>query len=143
MKKQEILDILQLTELPAAGQPGKSKCAALVQRTTGQQDYVITKGGGIITDIGYKCAVVKIVEYYPVVKVAPVPVAVEEKPIPQQEPVLTQTHIEEQKPQVKHTEKDKFNRFTTIAFLEKKNMSKEKLLRKTDKQLQELMEGFR
>lgn len=134
MKKQEILDILQLTELPAAGQPGKSKCAALVQRTTGQQDYVITKGGGIITDIGYKCAVVKIVEYYPVVK---------EKPIPQQEPVLTQTHIVEEKPQIQPTTKDKFNRFTTIAFLEKKNMSKEKLLRKTDKQLQELMEGFR
>ncbi len=135
MKKQEILDLIELTELPAPGQPGKGKCAALVQRTTGQQDYVITKGGGVITDIGYKSAIVKIVEYYPVVKetvpekAEVVEVVEKQKPIPQQEPVKKQ--------------KIAFNRFEAITFLESKNFNKKSLLKKSDKQLQELLDGFR
>ena len=135
MKKQEILDLLELTELPAPGQPGKGKCAALVQRTTGQQDYVITKGGGIITDIGYKSAIVKIIEFYPVVKetvpekAEVVEVVEKQKPIPQQEPVKKQ--------------KIAFNRFEAITFLESKNFNKKSLLKKSDKQLQELLDGFK
>lgn len=135
MKKQEILDLLELTELPAPGQPGKGKCAALVQRTTGQQDYVITKGGGIITDIGYKSAIVKIIEFYPVVKetvpekAEVVEVVEQQKPIPQQEPVKKQ--------------KTAFNRYEAITFLESKNFNKKSLLKKSDKQLQELLDGFK
>ncbi len=132
MKKQEILDLLELTELPVPGQPSKGKCAALVQRTTGQQDYVITKGGGVITDIGYKSAIVRIIEYYPVVKETVFEkseVAEQQKPIPQQEPVKKQ--------------KIAFNRYEAITFLESKNFNKKSLLKKSDKQLQELLDGFR
>lgn len=140
MKIQEVLDILSLQELPAPAPQGKGKCAALVQRVTGQKDYVITKNGGVIIDIGYRCSIVKILEYYPV------PPDVKEKPTPVEESVLKQTlniTLPNQKEPEKNVKSTKYNRTDAIAFLEKQNLNKTSLLRKSDKQLQELMDGFK
>ena len=65
MKLQEALDYLNLESLPKAEQKSNNKCIALVRRTNNTKDYAIVHNGGIIADIGFKAAIIEILEYYP------------------------------------------------------------------------------
>lgn len=68
MNVQQVLQIMKLETLPEGSKSSTGKCIALVERSSGGQDYVIANKGGVIVDKQPSAAVRRIVEYYPVVK---------------------------------------------------------------------------
>jgi len=68
MNVQQVLQIMKLETLPEGSKSSTGKCIALVERSSGGQDYVIANKGGVIIDKQPSAAVRRIVEYYPVVK---------------------------------------------------------------------------
>lgn len=68
MNVQQVLQIMKLETLPEGSKSSAGKCIALVERSSGGQDYVIANKGGVIIDKQPSAAVRRIVEYYPVVK---------------------------------------------------------------------------
>lgn len=68
MNVQQVLQIMKLETLPEGSKSSTGKCIALVERSSGGQDYVIANKGGVIIDKQPSAAIRRIVEYYPVVK---------------------------------------------------------------------------
>jgi hypothetical protein len=136
MKKQEVLDYLGIAELPEPAATSNKKCAALVRRTTGQEDYVVCQNGGIVLDRNFKAGITKIIEFYPEVK--PEPEKVEHEHEHEQEP-------EPEKPAPKKKVVRKrpanFNRKDVIESLEKQGLNKD-WSKKSDKELKELMKSI-
>lgn len=68
MNVQQVLQIMKLETLPEGSKSSTGKCIALVERSSGGQDYVIASKGGVIIDKQPSAAIRRIVEYYPIVK---------------------------------------------------------------------------
>jgi len=68
MNVQQVLQIMKLETLPEPSNCSTGKCIALVERSSGGKDYVITNKGGVVMDKQPSASVRRIVEYYPVVK---------------------------------------------------------------------------
>jgi len=145
MKKQEVLNYLGIEELPLPCATSTKKCAALVKRTTGLQDYVICKNGGVVVDKKGRASIVKIIEFYPVVKVKVEPVVIAPVVIKPEVIIPEQPSTEPIKPEViipepVVTKKEKFNRFNTIEFLRLKG--EKNLTRKKNEELKKLFDGY-
>jgi len=68
MNVQQVLQMMKLEALPEPSNCSTGKCIALVERSSGGQDYVIANKGGVVMDKQPSASVRRIVEYYPVVK---------------------------------------------------------------------------
>ena len=68
MNVQQVLQIMKLETLPEPSNCSTGKCIALVERSSGGQDYVIANKGGVVMDKQPSASIRRIVEYYPVVK---------------------------------------------------------------------------
>lgn len=68
MNVQQVLQVMKLETLPEPSNCSTGKCIALVERSSGGQDYVIANKGGVVIDKQPSASVRRIVEYYPVVK---------------------------------------------------------------------------
>jgi hypothetical protein len=117
-----------MEELPIPSNSPAGKCIALVERISGDKDYVIFANGGIVADKQPMSAVRKIIEYYPAVKAKKV---VEQEP----EPVIEKTPEP-----VASTE---YNRNEAIKFLVSKKMNEGKMKEKNDDELKKLLKVFR
>jgi len=113
MTKQEVLSHLGISELPAPAPATKSRCAVLVQRTTGQQDYAIWENDRVVMDINYRGGIAKVIEFYPAEK---------EKPAPVTEPVSIQTQKNERTHTVQEKDSSVFNRKEAVLFLRGKKV---------------------
>lgn len=67
MNVQQVLKIMKIETLPKSSNSSTGKCIALVERSSGGQDYVIANKGGIVIDKQPSASVRRIIEYYPVV----------------------------------------------------------------------------
>lgn len=68
MNVQQVLQVMKLETLPEPSNCSTGKCIALVERSSGGQDYVIANKGGVVMDKQPSASIRRIVEYYPVVK---------------------------------------------------------------------------
>ena len=135
MKKQEVLDYLGLEELPEPTTSSNKKCAALVKRTTGLQDYAICKGGGVVFDSKFRAGIAEIIEFYPELKKEVKPEQIK----PEVPETITIPHVQVEKPAPKKPAAKKFVRADAIDTLEKRGLNKNSLVKKNDKQLRELL----
>lgn len=134
MNVEQVLQIMKLETLPEGSKSSAGKCIALVERSSGGQDYVIANKGGVIVDKKPSAAVRRIVEYYPVVKEkkekeADLPEEVEEKP----------EEVEEKKVYVIPAV---FERNEAIEFLVSNRMNLIKMQGKTDDELKKLLKVY-
>lgn len=150
MKKQEVLDYMEIKELPDPVEESKEKCIALVLRNTGAKDYVICKNGGVVLDKKYRSGIARVIEYYPEVEKSPEAPAskaeapnndAKEKPTPKEESVLNPINTKTIPEQGKVS--SEFNREDAILFLMKKKMKKGNLIKKTNDQLKALLNIYK
>lgn len=113
MNKEQTLSILGLDQLPPKAKTSNERCAVLVERANETKDYAIAANGGIVVDKQSKSAIVRIIEYYPVVAEVVVP-------IPESD-----------------------WRKETIDFLVSNKMNRKKMEEKTDDELGKLMKVYK
>ena len=155
MKLQQVLEYLELEQLPQAGtSTSQKKCACLVERVTGVKDYAIAKNGGIVVDLNFTASIKRIVEFYPVQKKKEPEVTVIPPPIPTEDlaPKIEGTtegtiggttdmaDLEEVFPSKDPQPVSK--RGLMIAFLETQRNKRATLDLKTDDQLAEMCKRF-
>lgn len=114
MNEQQVLKIMNLEILPEPSKLTNTKCIALVERSSGAQDYVIANKVGVVMDKQPSASVRRIVEYYPVERVK-----VEEKKTPTE-----------------------FDRAEAIEFLVGMRMDKKRAEQKTDGELKDLLKVY-
>jgi len=131
MNKQQVLQIMELESLPQPIKQSNSKCIALVERASGEQDYVIANGGGVIMDKQPMSAVRKIVEFYPVVKGKKVEEVIVEEPV-----IVAPTVI------VAPVVVEEYNRDKAIQLLVFKGMNEAKMRDKTDEELKKYLKVY-
>lgn len=128
MNVQQVLQIMKLETLPEPSNCSTGKCIALVERSSGGQDYVIANKGGVVMDKQPSASIRRIVEYYPVVK--------EKKG---DEPEQSLAPVEEKKVYVIPAV---FERNEAIAFLVSNKMNLIKMQGKTDDELKGLLKVY-
>jgi len=131
MNKQQVMEMMGLEILPAASNTPIGKCIALVERVGGDKDYVIYANGGIVADKKPVSAVIKVIEYYPVVKEKKVVVVEEVKPeiVVAVEPEIV-VAVE-------------YNREEAIAFLVSNKMNEARMKEKSDEELKKLLKVYK
>jgi len=122
MNVQQVLQVMKLETLPEPSNCSTGKCIALVERSSGGQDYVIANKGGVVMDKQPSASVRRIVEYYPVIKEKKGEDATEEKKV--------------------YVIPAVFERNEAIAFLVSNKMNLIKMQGKTDDELKSLLKVY-
>lgn len=126
MNVQQVLQIMKLDTLPDPNNSSTGKCIALVERSSGGQDYAIANKGGIVIDKQPSASIRRIIEYYPVVK----------------EKKRQETEPDEPEEKKVYVIPAKFERNEAIAFLVSNKMNLIKMQGKTDDELKSLLKVY-